>query len=347
MQIIWRALFKGSSGDYGTLSFFRDRLGRSTITKDYKKDVNAVVDFLETVVKGHWLACACSILGTGSVDDHLTIPKHRSDEEKKMFESIARKVVERVGVISSSFLDCGTDDTHDKVYNYARVLCHYGSLVMELQDGWSEGDGDRVLRVWKLALPHFQVAKRTKYSLESLRLQFQVNAVLSPNLAHQVKWHRFVNTKGGAGRNVPCDLHNEHVNKLIKNIISNMGSNLTEQALQRAVRSISTLDRLCRKYDSQTDVPHTTSAHSTRSDAADIKKVVTIVLQRKILQPIDGRQHQAFPRIHFNPLHTWNSEKTKKWIELKKKHYQRCNYKYRTQDIENDSGEESEDNEIA
>ena len=37
-------------------------------------------------------------------------------------------------------------------------------------------------------------------------------------LAHQVMWHRFVNTKGGMGKNIPCDLYNEHVNRLVKYI---------------------------------------------------------------------------------------------------------------------------------
>ena len=34
-------------------------------------------------------------------------------------------------------------------------------------------------------------------------------------------WHRFVNTKGEIGRNIPCDLYNEHINRLIKFIIQN------------------------------------------------------------------------------------------------------------------------------
>ena len=32
------------------------------------------------------------------------------------------------------------------------------------------------------------------------------------------------------GRNIPCDLYNEHVVKLIKSAISNMGANLTEKS---------------------------------------------------------------------------------------------------------------------
>ena len=76
-----------------------------------------------------------------------------------------------------------------------------------------------------------------KYVLEALRLQAQVKALLSPHLAHHIVWDHYINTRGGIGRNIPYDLHNEHVNKLIKHIIANMGANLTEEALTRAARS--------------------------------------------------------------------------------------------------------------
>ena len=48
-------------------------------------------------------------------------------------------------------------------------------------------------------MPHFIAAGHTKYALDALKLQMQVNATLSPNLAHQVMWNRFVNTRGGGG----------------------------------------------------------------------------------------------------------------------------------------------------
>ena len=142
IQVAWKALLRTFSGDFGTLSFFRDRLGRRAVKQDPKKDVNACVDFLETVVKGHWLACACNVLGVGSLDDHLTIPQLKFASEKKAFvESIAQKVVDKLSVVDSAFLNSGTEDCNDKVYNYARVLCHYGSLVMlvggkVMETGW-------------------------------------------------------------------------------------------------------------------------------------------------------------------------------------------------------------------
>ena len=154
---------------------------------------------------------------------------------------------------------------------------------MELIDAWREGDGERVLRCWKLFLPHLKVSGCTKFSLEALKLQFQTRFTYSPNLAHQVTWHRFVNVRGGAGKNIPCDLFNEHINKLLKCIISNMGPNLTEPALQRAARSVTVLQNICENFDSQSGVPYRTTAHSTRSDKADVRKVVKTVLDSKLL----------------------------------------------------------------
>ena len=117
------------------------------------------------------------------------------------------------------------------------MLCHYGALVTEFKDAWHFGDGECEYQCWCVLQPHFKASGQTKYSLEALRLQFQVKSSLSPSLSCQIVWDRFVNSHGGIGRNIPCDLYNEHIVKLIKDIIANMGPNLTEKALQRAARS--------------------------------------------------------------------------------------------------------------
>ena len=74
-----------------------------------------------------------------------------------------------------------------------------------------------------------------------------MKAVLSPHLAYHILWDRFINTKGGMGKNIPCDLYNEHVNKLLKEVIANMGSNLTEVALRRAAQSVSAIQAICQE----------------------------------------------------------------------------------------------------
>jgi hypothetical protein len=293
------------------------------VTKDVKKDVNATLDFLLAVVKGHLLAAACEILGITKLDSYVPLPpsvKHGQPCDKYAYvQSIASQVVERCTLIGEAFTDEKLDNTKDAKYNYARVLCHYGALVMEFLDSWDVGSGERDFRCWRLFLPHFHASGRTKYSLQALRLQFQIKSMLSPQLAHEVMWHRFVNTRGGMGRNIPCDLYNEHVNKLLKEIIANMGSNLTKEALQRSARSVSALQAICSRFDQVSGVPVGTSAHSTYSDKKDIEKVITTVIENDLLSVSTVRRaHTAYSRIHFNPLNDWNKGKTRKWIEQKK-----------------------------
>ena len=127
--------------------------------------------------------------------------------------------------------------------------------------------------------------------------------------------------RGGLGRNIPCDLHNEHTNKLLKNIITNMGSNLTEASLHRAARSVTALNSISEGFDSQSGVPHHTSAHSTKSDIDDVNKVMATVNKHKLLTQVGKREHQSFPNFKLDPLSKWNVKKTKSWIVAKKKEY--------------------------
>ena len=76
--------------------------------------------------------------------------------------------------------------------------------------------------------------------------------------------------RGGPGNNIPGDLHNEHLNKLFKEIIVNMGSNFTEQSIQRSTRSVSA----AWTFDRELHTPVPTTAHSTKSDDNDVRRVV-------------------------------------------------------------------------
>ena len=73
-QMLWKFLYSKSSGDHGTLDFFRSHLRRASVTANPKKDVNACVDLIYTVTKGHILACACDILNISGLDEHPAIP---------------------------------------------------------------------------------------------------------------------------------------------------------------------------------------------------------------------------------------------------------------------------------
>ena len=61
MSTMLGSLEESPGNDFGTLTFFRNRLRRIAMSNIPKKDVNATIDLLEVVVKGHWIACACEI----------------------------------------------------------------------------------------------------------------------------------------------------------------------------------------------------------------------------------------------------------------------------------------------
>ena len=339
-------MYGQSARDHGTLRYFQSLLNRTTVKSDVKKAVDANLEFLLTVFKGHILACACQILDIDTLDGKVHLPPsltHSSAPTRlqvQFVQRIASQIVEQCTLIDT----CSEiRESDDKVYNYARVLCHYSALITEFRDACGEGDGERVFRCWQLMLPHFKSSGRTKYSLEALRLQFQVKCILSPQLAHQVLWDRFVNTRGGMGRNIPCDLYNEHVVKLIKSVISNMGANLTEKALRRAARSVSTLHAVCKQFDSESNVPITSSAHSARSDKSDIQKVVSAVLNNNLLAKVSGRCHSNFPTMRLNPLWNWNKD-TIKWIDKKKRDIMK--FRGITPDEDEEEEEEEEESDV-
>ena len=85
--------------------------------------MNAIIEFLETVVKGHWLACACNILDVESLECRLTIPQCKSDDEKKAYmESIAQKIVDDMSIVESSFFDCSPDDTDTIMLVFCAIM---------------------------------------------------------------------------------------------------------------------------------------------------------------------------------------------------------------------------------
>ena len=248
-------LYCTSSRDHGTLGHF-----------------NACRDLLFTTVKGHYIAAACEEMGIDTPDSTtsdsemlIQLQQKPQAQQRSYIHSIAQAVVNKFSIIDGSVLFHTVEESGDMVHNYARSLCHYGSLALEFVDAWEEGDGDRILRCWKIFLLHFYANGRTKYTWKALRLQLQVIS-LPPYLSSQIKWNRFVNTHGGLGRNIPCDLFNEHVNKLFNEIISNMGANLSDKPLQRAVTTL---------HQVRKNLPVCASAHSTRSDNSDVLRVAS------------------------------------------------------------------------
>ena len=88
------------------MAFFHSLLNSTAVTKELKKDVNACTDFIGAVVKGHFLACACGILGVTSLDEPLTLPpglyKASAIEQLTFINDISKIVIEHCCLVQGS-----------------------------------------------------------------------------------------------------------------------------------------------------------------------------------------------------------------------------------------------------
>ena len=183
-----------SSKDGGTLVQLRN-LTRRNLPQNPKNDVNATDDFMDLICKGHILAAAMTILGIkGPEDMPSSLPaalSYKSSSQKQaILESITQQVVEKfVNVDPFRSSGLGSNDI-DGVYEYAREVLSLCLLHTEFQDAIREGDGLRVLRVWKFLLLVFKASHKVNYSIEAFNLLAQFYILLPPRLGQQLIWSR-------------------------------------------------------------------------------------------------------------------------------------------------------------
>ncbi len=94
--------------------------------------------------------------------------------------------------------------------------------------------------------------------------------VLSPQLAEQLKWSRFINNHGKCGRNISMDLHMEHLNRLCKTAIEGLGANKSKRAILRIGRTVGMLEALLNNFDNDNDVTNISQAHTARNIKKDL-----------------------------------------------------------------------------
>ena len=92
----------------------------------------------------------------------------------------------------------------------------------------------------------------------------QYHFLFSPWQCNQLIWSRCVNIHWLPWRNIPADLFMEHLNRLCKEAIINLGSNKTEKAIQRVGKVIGVIDSVLAQYDKLYHVSATSGAHLTK-----------------------------------------------------------------------------------
>ncbi|KAK7919081.1 hypothetical protein WMY93_010365 [Mugilogobius chulae] len=161
------------------------------------------------------------------------------------------------------------------------------------EDAVKEGDGERLLRLYSVAFLLYKTYGHHQYAYSTFLLTVQVNATLSPSLAHSIKWNRFWNGQGGQGRNIPLDLHLEHLNNFLKSFLKRSGPNITEQAANRVSKALGVLKVMMEITDRELGVTKS-GIHQSPSLTDDVACLVHILTEAKVFQNIPGENLLLF-----------------------------------------------------
>ena len=98
--------------------------------------------------------------------------------------------------------------------------------------------------------------------------------LLSDRQRQQLLWSRCINTRGLPGANIPCDLFMEHLNRRLKIMLHNLGSNISPDAIQKAGKAIAPVQHVCTIFEQQTAPYLHSDHHSETTFGKDFDKVL-------------------------------------------------------------------------
>ena len=117
-----------------------------------------------------------------------------------------------------------------------------------------------------------------------------------------------------SGRNISCDLHMEHLNRLLKDAIKALGANKTLNAINRLGRCIAPLGDVLDRYDTVHSTEPQTSSHKPPKADKDLTILINELLKAKVFSNEAGRKHRSFSNFTNNPMSSLVKDDVQKWM---------------------------------
>jgi len=157
------------------------------------------------------------------------------------------------------------------------------------------------------------------------------NLKYRPYDSHQLIFDRFINIHGLPGKNIPMDLHLEHLNNFLKEQLKTLRSNLNEKNAKRVAEAMNNIRHLVMTTEKNLDIKKSTSGKQKRDYTETVKKLVKEMKnQNPFVQDQAYKSYESFEyfddslltKHDTTKLFEWTKEKSmefKKRIEINKK----------------------------
>lgn len=133
--------------------------------------------------------------------------------------------------------------------------------------------------------------------------------MLSPRMVTQLKWSRTVHVHGKAGRNVPCDLFMEHLNRVCKGSISGLGENISDKAVLCTGKCLGEMAMVRR-------MQYWVWTACKEIRKANCNAILEILNEMKAFTATPGRKHLNFPNARSNPVRSLSMADLEEWMQM-------------------------------
>ena len=223
-------------------------------------------------------------------------------------------------VLPTPVSDLPANSSEDRIFNYGLQVIQLGVFLMQIDDTEREGDGERMMRNWKMLMLYNRSRGRgTKYAFEAMRLITNCRALYTPKMAHRIIHGMFVNPKGGEGNNYPNDLKQEHIVKDHKVILHDLRGNKTLNAVTRSTAASYSQHIIGDRIDEQSNISKDSTAHTYGDCKEDVKEIVNCLQKLKPFKFKPDRLHSAFPKISKSPLDQLDPILLDQWLTKHKR----------------------------
>lgn len=123
-----------------------------------------------------------------------------------------------------------------------------------------------------------------------------------------------MNMHGKAGKNVPIDLHMEHLNRMFKDAIDRLGPNTIDASLERTGKALKALIDIQHWFDLVTDVTLESSYHTFRSNGKDLKKIIEQLQGANVFDTMVNHKHQTFSKLKGSVINQMDKSALKDWM---------------------------------
>ena len=320
--MIWKWLYDNKSFlEKGTLCQLRNLIDCRNISASASDDFNACDYYFVTVVQCHIVSAAMHLVkmkATSDKPDHVLLDDDlwikSKDNRKLVLAQVTKEIcLKYVDILSHHNLE--DDIQGDGVKAYAVQVLSQGLLYMEFSDAIREGDGYRIIRCWHYLMLVFRSRQRKNYCIEGLNLLAQFHFYLNERQSHELIWSRCINIHELPGRNIPCDLFLEHLNKICKQAIETLGSNFSEKALERVGHCVGILDGLLDQFDRDFCIDKLSGRHTLADSEKDKHIIINELVKANVFSYAQNREHKSFKSIKTNIVSSLrHNQKFHKWI---------------------------------